>query len=119
MRVGPAFVKIGKAALYSIDELDAWDKRNMVSCRASKRLIMTESDQAVTRYRPHSASPLGRKIFGKRFCINCLALATSHAQRPRRRSDAVASGDQITKRIIKTAKPELDKQWLTHDTFRL
>jgi Helix-turn-helix domain len=33
MRVGPAFVKIGKAVLYPIDELDAWDKRNMVSCR--------------------------------------------------------------------------------------
>ena len=45
MHVVPAFVKIGKAVLYPIDELDAWDKRNMVSCRASKRLIMTESDQ--------------------------------------------------------------------------
>ena len=46
MCVGPPFVKIGKAVLYPIDELDAWDKRNMVSCRASKRLSMTESDQA-------------------------------------------------------------------------
>jgi hypothetical protein len=46
MRIGPAFVKIGKAVLYPIDELDAWDKRNVVSCRASKRLSMTESDQA-------------------------------------------------------------------------
>jgi hypothetical protein len=31
--------------LYPIEELDAWDKRNMVSCRASGRLPMTESDQ--------------------------------------------------------------------------
>jgi hypothetical protein len=46
MRVGPTFVKIGKAVLYPIDELDAWDKRNMVSCRAPGRLTMTESDQA-------------------------------------------------------------------------
>lgn len=46
MRVGPAFIKIGKAVLYPIDELKAWDKRNMVSCRGSKRLSMTESDQA-------------------------------------------------------------------------
>jgi hypothetical protein len=46
MRVGPAFVKIGKAVLYPIAELDAWDKRDMVSCRASRRLTMTESDQA-------------------------------------------------------------------------
>ncbi|NPU10913.1 helix-turn-helix domain-containing protein [Bradyrhizobium sp. 83002] len=45
MRVGPAFVKIGKAVLYPIDQLDAWDKRNMVACRASRRLIVTESDQ--------------------------------------------------------------------------
>jgi hypothetical protein len=46
MRVGPTFVKIGKAVLYPVDELDAWDKRNMVSCRAPGRLIMTVSDQA-------------------------------------------------------------------------
>jgi hypothetical protein len=45
MRVGPTFVKIGKAVLYPSDELDAWDKRNMVSCRAARRLPMTESDQ--------------------------------------------------------------------------
>lgn len=45
MRVGPTFVEIRKAVLYPIDELDAWDKRNMVSCRASGRLPMTESDQ--------------------------------------------------------------------------
>jgi hypothetical protein len=45
MRVGPTFVKIGKAVLYPIDELDAWDKRNMVSCGASGRLPMTESDR--------------------------------------------------------------------------
>jgi hypothetical protein len=46
MRVGPAFVKIGKAVPYPIAELNAWDKRNMVSCRASRRLTMTESDRA-------------------------------------------------------------------------
>jgi hypothetical protein len=46
MRVGPAFVKIGKAVLYPVDGLDAWEKKNMVSCRASGRLPMTKSDQA-------------------------------------------------------------------------
>jgi Helix-turn-helix domain len=45
-RVGPAFVKIGKAILYPVDELDAWEKRNMVSCRASGRATVTVSDQA-------------------------------------------------------------------------
>ena len=46
MRVGPTFVKIGKAVLYPVDELDACDKRNMVSCRASGRPTVTVSDQA-------------------------------------------------------------------------
>ncbi|CCD85553.1 conserved protein of unknown function [Bradyrhizobium sp. ORS 285] len=46
MRVGPAFVKIGKAVLYPIGELDAWDKRNMVSCRAPGRSPVTGPDQA-------------------------------------------------------------------------
>jgi hypothetical protein len=46
MRIGPAFVKIGKAVLYPIDELDAWDQKNMVTCRASKRLNMDTQDGA-------------------------------------------------------------------------
>ncbi|MER9952465.1 MULTISPECIES: helix-turn-helix domain-containing protein [unclassified Mesorhizobium] len=36
MRVGPSFVKMGKAVLYPIAELDAWDEQNR---GASKRLI--------------------------------------------------------------------------------
>jgi hypothetical protein len=36
MRIGPAFVKIGKAVLYPVDELDAWDQKNVVVCRASR-----------------------------------------------------------------------------------
>jgi hypothetical protein len=46
MRIGPAFVKIGKAVLYPVDELDAWDQKNLVTCRASRRLAGTPSDQA-------------------------------------------------------------------------
>src|SRR5258706_13017246 len=34
MRIGPPFIKIGKAVLYPIEELDAWDKASMVTCRA-------------------------------------------------------------------------------------
>lgn len=37
MRIGPSYLKVGKAVLYPTDELDAWDQKNMVSCRASKR----------------------------------------------------------------------------------
>jgi hypothetical protein len=46
MRVGPAFVKIGKAILYPETELSAWEKRNMVSCRATGKLPVTGPDQA-------------------------------------------------------------------------
>jgi len=45
MRIGPAFVKIGKAVLYPVDELEAWDQKNLVTCRASRRLAGTHSDQ--------------------------------------------------------------------------
>jgi hypothetical protein len=46
MRVGPTFVKIGKAVLYPIDQLDAWDQKNMVTCRASRRLSLDAQDGA-------------------------------------------------------------------------
>jgi hypothetical protein len=36
MRIGPAFVKVGKAVLYPVDELDAWDQKNKIICRASR-----------------------------------------------------------------------------------
>lgn len=45
MRIGPAFVKIGKAVLYPVDELTAWDEKNLVACRASRRLTVTDQDQ--------------------------------------------------------------------------
>ncbi|MFS8110933.1 helix-turn-helix domain-containing protein [Rhizobium jaguaris] len=46
MRVGPSFVKIGKAVLYPITELDAWDERNRVSCRASNRIMESSRDRS-------------------------------------------------------------------------
>ncbi len=39
MRIGPTFLKIGKAILYPVSELDAWDEKNRVMCRASRRLV--------------------------------------------------------------------------------
>ncbi len=45
-RVGPGFVKIGKAVLYPVDQLDAWDEKNLVTCRASHSLLTTDRDQA-------------------------------------------------------------------------
>jgi hypothetical protein len=46
MKIGPTFVKIGKAVLYPADELDAWDQTNMVRCRASKRLNIDPGEEA-------------------------------------------------------------------------
>jgi len=46
MRIGPPFAKIGKTVLYPIDELDAWDQNNMVTCRVSKRISMETQDGA-------------------------------------------------------------------------
>ena len=45
MRIGPPFVKIGKAVLYPINELDDWDKKNLVTCRASRRLEVNEREE--------------------------------------------------------------------------
>lgn len=45
MRLGPSFVKIGKAVLYPVDELDAWDELNKVQCRASKELGAHEGER--------------------------------------------------------------------------
>jgi hypothetical protein len=46
MRVGPAFVKIGKAVLYPVEQLEAWDQKNLVACRASPGAIRMGQDQA-------------------------------------------------------------------------
>ena len=39
LRVGPLFIKIGKAVLYPIEELDRWDRRNLVICQPSRTLL--------------------------------------------------------------------------------
>ncbi|MBI0433524.1 DNA-binding protein [Roseomonas sp. KE0001] len=45
MKIGPSFVKIGKAVLYPIVELEAWDETNKIHCRASKRSTGSDRDQ--------------------------------------------------------------------------
>ena len=44
MKVGPSFVKIGKAVLYPLEELEAWDEANRVKCSASKRVAGHDHD---------------------------------------------------------------------------
>lgn len=36
MRIGPSYVKVGKGVLYPVAELEAWDQRNVIQCRASR-----------------------------------------------------------------------------------
>ncbi|MCP8895399.1 helix-turn-helix domain-containing protein [Shinella daejeonensis] len=45
MKIGPSFVKIGKAVLYPIVELDAWDEANKIRCRAARRLKGSDGEQ--------------------------------------------------------------------------
>lgn len=46
MRIGPTFIKIGKTVLYPTDALAAWDEKNTVTCRASWRFSLSDSDRA-------------------------------------------------------------------------
>jgi hypothetical protein len=43
MRIGPSFIKIGKAVLYALEELNRWDRRNLVTCRPSRSLPIEEA----------------------------------------------------------------------------
>jgi hypothetical protein len=43
MRIGPSFIKIGKAILYPLNELNHWDRRNLVTCRPSRSLPVEET----------------------------------------------------------------------------
>jgi hypothetical protein len=36
LRIGPSYIKIGKVPLYPADELDRWDRSNLVACRRSR-----------------------------------------------------------------------------------
>lgn len=44
-RVGPPYIKIGKSVLYPVQGLDEWDNKNLVNCRASHKLMTTESER--------------------------------------------------------------------------
>lgn len=43
MRVGPSFLKLGKAVLYPLEELERWDRRNLIVCRPSRSLSIEEA----------------------------------------------------------------------------
>jgi hypothetical protein len=41
-RIGPSFLKIGKAVLYPVDELERWDRSNLISCLRTRFLSLDE-----------------------------------------------------------------------------
>jgi hypothetical protein len=46
MRIGPPYLKIGKAVLYPSDLLDQWDRGNLVTCRSPKSRSISEREGA-------------------------------------------------------------------------
>lgn len=46
MRIGPAYLKIGKAVLYPLEELEAWDAKHMVTCRDHRGHTMQSNERA-------------------------------------------------------------------------
>jgi hypothetical protein len=58
MRIGPSFIKIGKAVLYPLEELNRWDRRNLVTCRSSRSLPIEEGGLAA-RMRLYGLSGVG------------------------------------------------------------
>jgi len=42
LKFGPSFLKVGKAVLYPLTELEAWDRKNLVICRAIRLHSGTE-----------------------------------------------------------------------------
>ncbi|WP_118138099.1 helix-turn-helix domain-containing protein [Oceanicella sp. SM1341] len=44
-KIGPSFIKVGKAVLYPMEELETWDERNKVQCSASKQSDEHAGDQ--------------------------------------------------------------------------
>jgi hypothetical protein len=46
MKIGHSFLKLGRAVLYPLSELEAWDRKNLVICRAAKGLSEKERKAA-------------------------------------------------------------------------
>jgi len=58
-RIGPDFLKVGKAVLYPVAALEAWDAQNRVACRRSKgrERLASRDAEAPQHDSPHSPTP--------------------------------------------------------------
>ncbi|MFH0299156.1 DNA-binding protein [Bradyrhizobium sp. 31Argb] len=48
-RIGPSFIKIGKAILYPVEELDRWDRSNLVSCKRTRSYPLEATDIGIAK----------------------------------------------------------------------
>ena len=46
LRIGPSFIKIGKAVPYPVTEFERWDEAHLVVCRLSRSLSREDYDSA-------------------------------------------------------------------------
>ena len=44
-RVGPSFLKVGKAVLYPLELLNRWDRRSLIVCRPCRPLLIDEINE--------------------------------------------------------------------------
>jgi hypothetical protein len=51
MRIGPSFIKIGKAILYPLEELNRWDRRNLSFADLRDRSLWTKRRSDMCRIR--------------------------------------------------------------------
>ncbi len=60
---GPSFIKIGMAVLYPLDELERWDRSNLVSCQRTSFLPLDDmKEKRPVRELADIAKPLGIAI---------------------------------------------------------
>jgi hypothetical protein len=62
MRIGPSFIKIGKAVVYPVLELDRWDQANLVVCRRARSLPFEEGPRVQVRVSDEIALKAGGSI---------------------------------------------------------
>ena len=64
MRVGPSFLKLSKAVLYPVEELERWDRRNLIVCRPSRSLSIEERVSNPCHRRSRETNALGLRHLG-------------------------------------------------------
>nr|WP_081334943.1 MULTISPECIES: hypothetical protein [Bradyrhizobium] len=48
-RIGPSFIKVGKAILYPVEELNRWDRSNLVSCKRTRSYPLEATEIGIAK----------------------------------------------------------------------